>query len=80
MIYTIGDISGCHITRHDWLVSVWPLRLETGFALCRKSVVRGLLASLAMQVLFRRMGRSHYRAYSGALQSFVMEFLLTDLV
>ncbi len=65
MIYTIGDISGCHINRQSRLACLClAASIGTGFALCRKSVVRGSIGqSRDASALSGAWVARHYRAY-----------------
>ncbi len=83
MIYTIGDISGCHINPAVTLGFCISRRFEAKRVIpyVVSQVCGALLASLAIRLMFpshQSLGAT--LPSGGALQAFTMEFLLTLLL
>ena len=80
MIYALGDVSGCHLNPAVTLGFFFARRFEKRLILpyIVSQAIGAILASLTLRLMFPQnatLGAT--RPADGALQSFVMEFILT---
>lgn len=82
MIYTLGDVSGCHInpaaTIAFWLARRFPGKQVVPYIVSQ--AVGALLASLMLRLLFAHPTMGATLPSGPAWQSFVLEVLLTALL
>ncbi len=82
MIYTLGDVSGCHInpaaTISFWLARKFPGRLV--FPYIASQAAGAILASLLLRFLFTHPTLGATLPSGSVLQSFVLEVLLTAVL
>jgi aquaporin Z len=82
MIYTLGDVSGCHInpaaTIAFWLARRFPARQVAPYI--ASQVAGALLASLLLRLLFVHPTLGATLPGGTSLQSFVLEVFLTALL
>jgi aquaporin Z len=82
MIYTLGDVSGCHInpaaTLAFWLARRFPTRQVVPYI--ASQAIGALVASLLLRVLFTHPTLGATIPAGSALQSFVLEVILTALL
>lgn len=82
MIYTLGDVSGCHInpaaTIAFWAARRFPGRKVAPYI--ASQIVGALLASLLIRLLFTHDNLGATLPNGSALQSFVLEVALTALL
>lgn len=82
MIYTLGDVSGCHInpaaTLAFWLACRFPTRQVVPYI--ASQALGALVASLLLRLLFTHPTLGATIPAGSALQSFVLEVILTALL
>jgi aquaporin Z len=82
MIYTLGDVSGCHInpaaTIAFWLARRFPTRDVAPYIACQ--LIGALLASVVLRLMFGHPTLGATIPQGSAMQSFVLEIMLTALL
>lgn len=82
MIYTLGDVSGCHIspaaTLAFWLAKRFPGREVAPYI--ASQIVGALLASLTLRLMFNHATLGATVPAGGWAQSFFLEIILTSLL